>query len=238
MYESGQCREDLKFLAEEKFNRPALDNQVFDAYTSTDMRSVLQEKRLRIPAKLKWMLLLVCFLAAFIYYMMHKNSLFHSDVKTGLTPAIGSSLAPVLPTSTTSQKQDDDILKTSSFPEILPKDNLYPEFAKVSRLPISCVSGHDACVCYDQQMQKMVDLPRFRCQSIVDGANPVAVAYSRPLYSQNQVNPDTTGQVVTAGQGGGVGVGEAAAPPSSSPPLVGYPDSMHVNGVSTNTNYL
>lgn len=228
MYESGQCREDLKFLPEEKFNRPSLDNQVFDSYTSTDMRSVLQEKRLRIPAKLKWMLLLIAFLGAFIYYMMHKNSLFHTD-----SPA-GSSSNPMMVSAANNsaaldKKNDDNLLTTSTFNELQPKDNLYPELAKVPRLPVSCVSGHNSCTCYDQQNQKMPDVPRMRCEAIVGGANPLAVAYNRSLYSAS--NQSIQGD--SLGDGGGVGKGEAAAPPPVSPP-----SSIHVSGDSTNTNFL
>jgi hypothetical protein len=228
MYESGQCREDLKFLPEEKFNRPALDNQVFDAYTSTDMRSVLQEKRLRIPAKLKWMLLLIAFLGAFIYYMMHKNSLFHTASPAGSSSNLMIDSA-VNHQSGTDKKNDDNLLTTSTFNELQPKDNLYPELAKIPRLPVSCVSGHNSCTCYDQQNQKMPEVPTMRCEAIVSGSNPLAVAYNRPLYS----TPNQPTQSDNLGDGGGVGKGVAAAPPP-----VPSPDSLHVNGVSTNTDFL
>jgi hypothetical protein len=234
MYESGQCREDLKFLPEEKFNRPSLDNQVFDAYTSTDMRTVLQEKRLRIPAKLKWMLLLILFLGGFIYYMMNKGSLFHSGLKSNI------SASPNITVSANGQASskndnDDNLLTKSTFNELLPKDNMYPELSKSPRLPLSCISGHNSCVCYDQQNQKILDIPRMRCEAIVNGSNPLAIAYNHPLYQQNPIKQEVlvSRDNSALGQGGGVGKGEAAAPPSITPP-----DSLHVNGDIINSDFL
>jgi hypothetical protein len=234
MYESGQCREDLKFLPEEKFNRPSLDNQVFDSYTSTDMRSVLQEKRLRIPAKLKWMLILIAVLGGFIYYNFHHSSLFSKKDSTASNTSSSNNLPALGSSNTPGQTKDDDLLTSSSFKEIQPKDNLYPEFAKAPRLPLSCVSGKNACTCYDQQLQKIQEIPRFRCENIVAGNNPAAVAYNRPLYDPSSQQANTINQL---GQGGGVGKSEAPAPPPLFSPL-NPPDSIHVNGDSTNTQYL
>jgi hypothetical protein len=160
--------------------------------------------------------------------MVHKNSLFHHDTDSKHSANTFLSTSPNLQVSQGDNKEND-LLKTSTFNELLPKDNLYPELSKSPRLPISCVSGHESCICYDQQNQKMSELPRMRCENIVGGSNPLAVAYNRPLYS----TPSQSTQSDNLGDGGGVGKGEASAPPP-----VPTPDSFHVNGESTNTDFL
>lgn len=236
-FEAGECRNDLRFSADETYNRGALDKRVFDTYVSTDLRTSIQEKRFRLPKKLVFILGFIALLMVLVVYFFSKDTMFfHHDKVENHTSASHENL-PFMSTGktadATAEKSGNLFTTVQNHYVLKPKNPDYPEIAKLPRLIGGCVKSSSRCVCYDRSAQRIDDIGVVRCNRVVASRNELLVGYdsqqdNKPAASDSS-KLDSTSNDKLAGEcqvfrdSSGALIGAPAAcyqlPPTDKPPL-------------------
>lgn len=211
--EAGQCREDLKFSADEseKYTFPV---ESLKLYESAEVDTKMQKKGLKIPKRFYWLggLLLVCMGIAGWFWS--KSTMFQgAATKTAAAVAPGGAAPPSAPGGAAPPsgpgggnmrfrekimpRDFDDPLSAPIF------DGVRPE--PVALEVVGCVASASRCVCYSQQGTG-VDMPANQCRDRAAGR------YFDP-YKPNFKPVEPVG---VAGTGGGEG---ERAKPEPSPPF-------------------
>lgn len=178
--ESGSVRDDLKFERDEsrKFDFPV---ESLALYQSDEGVTQHQIKGLKLPKRLISLLVLIAVLVGVVVYFWNTSTMFGGasvadagvvERSTGVFGGLGQAdpqKAAVLPLTNAPNKY-----------YYLPKDPDYPELARASRLPVSCVASASKCICYDQAGQLIDGISDKRCRQIVAGENTLAVLYPVP----------------------------------------------------------
>lgn len=220
--ESGSVRDDLKFERDEsrKFDFPV---ESLKLYQSDEGVTQHQKKGLKFPRRLIMLLMLITFLAGVVVYFWNTSRMFGgaSDTSAGSVGGVRSTVGGLGQPAA----KKDAILPMDLAPNkyyFLPRDPDYPELARASRLPVSCIASLKKCVCYDQADQRILGVSESRCRSIVAGENTLAVLYpvkkgeprkleQKPEQKTLNIEPELTGLFATdseewpeAQQGSGV----------------------------------
>jgi len=178
--ESGSVRDDLKFERDEsrKYDFPV---ESLKLYQSDEGVTHHQKKGLKLPKRLIMLLMLITVLAGVVVYFWNTSTMFGgaSQASAGSVEGARSTVGGLGQPAA----KKDAILPLELAPNkyyFLPQDPDYPELAKASRLPVSCVSSAKKCTCYDQAEQKIQGVSDKRCREIVAGENALAVLYPAP----------------------------------------------------------
>lgn len=182
--ESGSVRDDLKFERDEsrKYDFPV---ESLALYQSDEGVTHHQKKGLKLPKRLISLLLLISVLFGVAVYFWNKSTMFggSSEVEAGVVErskgVLGGLGHP--------DREKAAVLPLTNAPNkyyYLPRDPEYPELARASRLPVSCVASVRKCICYDQAGQLIDGISDTRCRRIVAGENTLAVLYPAPVVNR------------------------------------------------------
>ncbi|MHB0992093.1 MAG: zonular occludens toxin domain-containing protein [Burkholderiales bacterium] len=235
-FEAGECRNDLRFTTDETYNRGALDKRVFDTYSSTDVRTSIQEKRFRLPKKLVFVLGFIALLAVLAVYFFSKDKMFFHHEKLADSHVSGSANLPFMSTGKASQPPEKQGNLFSSVPNhyvLKPPNPQYPEIAKLPRLIGGCIKSSSRCVCYDRSAQRIDNIGTERCERVVTSRNELLVGYdsqqdqkssgSDSNQSGSQNNDKLAGECQVFRDSSGALIGAPAAcyqlPVTDKPPL-------------------
>lgn len=177
--ESGSIRDDLKFERDEsrKYDFPV---ESLKLYTSDEGVTVHQKKGLKLPKRLISLLLIIALCVGIVFFFWNRSTMFggKADVEGQKSDSMFSGLGQSDQARAAAGVVAPLTLAPNKF-YYLPRDPDYPELAKASRLPVSCVSSASKCICYDQAAQLIEDMGEKRCRDIVAGRNSLAVMYPK-----------------------------------------------------------